>query len=112
MVTKFSDKVMNSWPAGDSNRVEEVQTAQIAALQVQVTRLDNASKNQVFVDPVKSTQEELYTHLISIREGMHKSLAEAVENCSVGGAQASPAASTSVVSNEEVTSLKADNKKL
>ena len=45
MVTKFSEQVMVSWPAGDSNRVEEMQTAQIAALQVQVTRLDNASKN-------------------------------------------------------------------
>ena len=55
MVTKFSDQVMVSWPTGDSNRVEELQTAQIAALQVQVSRLDNISKNSVFVDPVRST---------------------------------------------------------
>lgn len=110
-MTKFSDQVMVSWPTGDSNRVEELQTAQIAALQVQVSRLDNISKNSVFVDPVRSTQEQLYAHLIAIREGMHKSLVEAIDTASSVTGSAAAGTEKSAI-DSEAESLRAENKKL
>ena len=81
-----------------------------------MTRLDNLSKNAVFFDPLRRCQEDLYSHLLSVREAMCSSLSSAVENAGNAAASAEMGPASSVVSSKETAAeseeLRAENKKL
>ena len=80
-----------------------------------MTRLDNLSKNAVFFDPLRRCQEDLYSHLLSVREAMCSALSSTVENAGSAALSEMGPASSAGGSKEtaaEAEELRAENKKL
>lgn len=69
------------------------------------------SKESVFADPIRKIQEQLYTALLSVREGFHQTIVEAID-VSQSGSDKSPAATSESEQDKEITQLRAENKKL
>ena len=76
------------------------------------------SEETVYADPIRQIQEKLYTQLLAVREGFATTLTSAISEAENATPSTKPAEETKVsaasneADSEELTKLRAENKKL
>lgn len=88
---------------------------QIRALKAQIEKIDEMSREQVYADPIRKIQEEHYKQLLSLRDGLHSTVKEALDIVEQGGSGSGAGVQAPVggqASNEVMAKLVEDNKKL